>query len=199
MSDVPLPSEGSARNVDVVNQPLDVSGAVVEVSDDGSFAISSTPLSDALASNGNDELLVDTSNSEPIEVSDDGSFAISATPLDDALSSNNADEIRVDTTPSEPVQVSDTAGDGPVSGTTSTAGQDVTLTLDGRDTFDIYVDTSGDATLTVEVRSEGGTWRPFDTVSYTGASEEVEQFVTAFYDVRASVNQNLNTLEMSGK
>jgi len=64
---------------------------------------------------------------------------------------------------------------------------------DLRKAVDVWVDTSGDATLTVEVSEDGGsTWRQIDTQGYTGASSEIEQYETAFADVRAHLNQNRN-------
>lgn len=60
----------------------------------------------------------------------------------------------------------------------------------------IVADTSGSATLTVEVSNDGSNWTAY-TVSLdsSGGKEEV----TGFAHIRAKVNQNLNSLEVSGK
>lgn len=63
---------------------------------------------------------------------------------------------------------------------------------------EIVADTSGSATLTVEVSQDGGTnWDSY-TVSIADASGHKET-VRGFADVRASVNQNLNALSISAK
>jgi len=62
----------------------------------------------------------------------------------------------------------------------------------------IVADTSGTATLTIEVSVDGGAnWDAF-TVSIGGA-EGVKKEVSGFGDVRASVDQNLNALALSAK
>ena len=68
-----------------------------------------------------------------------------------------------------------------------------------RSVVDIHVDTSGDATLTVEVSTDGSTWRRLDTVSYTGASQYIEQYDTAYPHIRAYLNQNRTLVEMAAK
>lgn len=95
------------------------------------------------------------------------------------------------------VRVEDT---GAVSGSTGTATDNVALTMGrNRKAIDVFVDTSGAATLTVETRLSGGTWRAFDTVDYASATTEVEQYETAYPEIRARVDSNLNTLEAVGK
>lgn len=64
---------------------------------------------------------------------------------------------------------------------------------------DVFVDTSGDATLTVEVSTDGSTWRQADTNSYTGASSDLRQYDFAYKHVRAHLNQNINTVEVAGR
>lgn len=64
---------------------------------------------------------------------------------------------------------------------------------------DIHVDTSGDATLTVDVAAEGSNYRQLDTVSYSGASQEIEQYDIVWDRVRAHLNQNRNLVELSSK
>jgi hypothetical protein len=68
-----------------------------------------------------------------------------------------------------------------------------------RKTVDFYVETSGSATLTVEVSTGGTTWREFDTVSYSGLTSEVEQYETSYRYVRAYLNQNRTIIEASAK
>jgi hypothetical protein len=165
------------------DQPLDVSDATVTVTDDGAFTISTNTLDPALASNAGDQLRVDLENNNagtlpteqqtPVQVEDSGGTNI------------------------DPLARQDTS---PVTGSTGTAGTDVPLVLgDYRKDVDWFVDVSGAATLTVEVRADGGTWRTFDTVDYSSATTEVEQYSTSFAEMRASVDQNLTTLEGSAK
>lgn len=85
-------------------------------------------------------------------------------------------------------------------GSTSTATNNVSLSLGPSiKDVDIFVDTSGSATLTVEVRRPGGAWREYDTVSYGSSATQVEQYSTAFSELRARVDSSLNTLELSAK
>ena len=87
-----------------------------------------------------------------------------------------------------------------LTGQTSTAGDDVTLDLgDDRKTVSFAVDTSASATLTVEMRSDGGTWRTADTIDYGSAVSTVETYETGFEQIRASVDTALNALEGSAK
>jgi len=88
----------------------------------------------------------------------------------------------------------------PVTDSTTTADEDISLTLGAyRKAVDLFVDVSGTATLTVEARKDGGTWRELDTVDYPGETNEIEQYETAFSELRASVDQNLTQLEGSSK
>lgn len=64
---------------------------------------------------------------------------------------------------------------------------------------DVFVDTSGDADLTVEVSTDGSTWRSADTNSYTGSSSDFRQYDFAYQHVRAHLNQNINTVEVVGR
>jgi len=64
---------------------------------------------------------------------------------------------------------------------------------------DIHVDTSGSATLTVEVSTDGSTWLEFETVDYSAATVEVEAFDVAFEHVRSYLDQNRNGITMSAK
>lgn len=68
-----------------------------------------------------------------------------------------------------------------------------------RKTVDIHVDTNGSATLTVEVTPDGNTFRELDTVSYSSATQEIEQYSTAYEGIRAYLNQNRNLVEVSAK
>jgi hypothetical protein len=164
----------------------------------------------ALNSLGEDELVARVTDSSGTQV-DPVTQA-----LENALAANGSDQFRVDlesnnagTLPTEqqtPVGVEDTTGSqvdpfdqsdvGQIDASDSGAGSSNAATLDlgdFRKDFDVFVDTTGDATLTVEVSEDGGTtWRQYDSISYNGSSEEVEQFDTAFQHVRAYLNQNRN-------
>ena len=168
-------------------------------------------LEDALASVGNDELRVDIGGSGNLDVdlaensfgtitvTDDGSLAISAynggtlpTEQQSPVGVEDSNGTQID-----PLSNSDVSS---VTDSTSTAATNVPLQLgEYRKDVDWFVDVSGSATLTVEVRVSGGTWRQFDTVSYSSATTEVEQYSTSFAEIRARVDSNLNTLEGSAK
>jgi hypothetical protein len=93
----------------------------------------------------------------------------------------------------------DTADLSPLSDTTQSAGTDVTLTIgDLRSNVSVAVDTSGGATLTVEVSPDGGTtWYPYDTVAYSSAVTTAEEYTVPYADVRASVGSSLNRLSVA--
>lgn len=56
---------------------------------------------------------------------------------------------------------------------------------------DIFVNTTGAATLTVEVTHVGaGVWRTLQTISYDSSTQIIEQFNTTYPEIRAYLNQN---------
>jgi hypothetical protein len=67
--------------------------------------------------------------------------------------------------------------------------------------IDIAVDTSGAATLTVEVSATGefGGEEFTVTVNYDSATEIIEQFAFAHRYIRAQVDQNLTAVEVVGR
>lgn len=79
------------------------------------------------------------------------------------------------------------------------AGNAATVTTGPvRTNVDVFVDTSGSATLTVEVSpDDGSTWRYLDTVSYSSSTTEMEQYDTVYPDVRAYLDQNRNVVELA--
>jgi hypothetical protein len=70
-----------------------------------------------------------------------------------------------------------------------------------RSAVNVHVDTSGAATLTVEVSPDGGTsWLQYDTVQYSAATTQVEAYAdVAFADVRAYLDQNRNGVTLASK
>jgi len=96
-------------------------------------------------------------------------------------------------------QTTDSTDAGPYTDRVNTAGSNATISP-GRhgQPVTIVADTSGTATLTVEVSVDGGTTWDAYTVSIGGA-EGVKEEVSGFGDVRASVDQNLNALSISAK
>jgi len=87
-----------------------------------------------------------------------------------------------------------------VTASTSTATTNISLSLGAfRKAVDIFADVSGSATLTVEVRKSGGSWRTADTQDYSSATTELEQYSFAYPEVRASIDQNLTELEAVGR
>lgn len=64
---------------------------------------------------------------------------------------------------------------------------------------DVFVDTSGAADLTVEVSTDGSTWREADTNSYGSASTDFRQYDIAYEHVRAYLSANVTALEIAGR
>jgi len=96
-------------------------------------------------------------------------------------------------------QTTDSTDAGPYTDRVTIAGDFATVSP-GRhgQPVTIIADTSGTATLTVEVSADGGAnWDAY-TVSIGGA-EGAKEEVSGFGDVRASVDQNLNALSLSAK
>jgi len=151
---------------------------------------------DALQSVGGDELRARVHDSAGTQID----------PLNqDALQTVGNDEIRA--------RVFDTGG-GQVdpfdrqettqrSQSTSTATNNVSVDLGSiSKRVGIVADVSGSATLTIEVSSSGafaGEEHAVQTVSYSSAGVNLEQFEFAFQFVRARVDQNLNTLEIAAR
>lgn len=107
------------------------------------------------------------------------------------VSSYTGSTIPVDPEATDPVTDTDT-------GTGSSNAARVTLgSLRRR--VDIHADTSGAATLTVEVSVDDQTWLEYETVDYSSATVEVEAFDVAFEYVRAYLDQNRNGITMSAK
>jgi hypothetical protein len=173
-----------------------------------------TKVADALQEVGNTQLRVDLQNNnagtlaveQQTAVSVENSAGTTIDPatvaIENALKSNDTDELVSRVTDSTGAEVDPLARAdvSPVTGSTSTAGNNVALVLgDYRKDTDFFVDVSGSATLTVEVRITGGTWREIDTIDYGAANTEVKQYSTSFAEIRARVDQNLNTLEASAK
>lgn len=99
----------------------------------------------------------------------------------------------------DPLDQSDAA---PITATDSGTGSENAAELDLgalRSALDIHVDTSGAAQLTVEVSADGETWRPFDSVDYSGAATEVEQYETSYRYVRAYLDSSRNVVEVASK
>lgn len=88
------------------------------------------------------------------------------------------------------------------SDTTSSAGASNAATInlgDAKTNVDVFVDVSGAADLTVEVSTDGSTWRQADTVSYGSASTDFQQYHLAYQHVRAYVSANATTVEVVGR
>lgn len=64
---------------------------------------------------------------------------------------------------------------------------------------DVFVDSSGAATLTVEVSTDGSTWRQADTVDYGSASVDFQQYEFAYEHVRAYLDTATNAVEVVGR
>lgn len=64
---------------------------------------------------------------------------------------------------------------------------------------DVFADTSGAATLTVEVSTDGSTWRQADTVDIGSATTDFQQYHFAYPHVRAYLDTATNTVEVVGR
>jgi hypothetical protein len=205
----PFDVSGAVVNVQE-DTSLDVSGATVTVTDDGSFAVNSLPepldVSDATVTVTDNGALDINSLPEPLDVSDatvtvtdDGSFVI-----------DDANQGKLPVEQQTPVGVEDVSGTqvdpvnqsdaGQVQDSTTTAGNNVSLDLgDLRESVDIVADVSGAATLTVSVSTTGnfsGEQHDVATIDYTSSGVNLEQFDFAHQHIQASVNSNLNELEI---
>lgn len=70
---------------------------------------------------------------------------------------------------------------------------------DYRTNVDVFVDVSGAADLTVEVSTDGSTWREADSVSYGSESTDLQQYHLAYQHVRAYVSANNTVVEVVGR
>lgn len=85
---------------------------------------------------------------------------------------------------------------------TNTAGASNAASVDLGDVttkVDVFVDVSGAADLTVEVSTDGSTWRQWDSVSYSAAATDQNQYDVAYEHVRAYVSANANVVEVVGR
>lgn len=64
---------------------------------------------------------------------------------------------------------------------------------------DVFVDASATATLTVEVSTDGSTWREADSVDYGAAATDLQQYHFAYPHVRAYLDTATNTVEVVGR
>jgi len=157
-----------------------------------------TALARALSDVGNAQIRVETPN--PIDVS----AATVTTDVGDRAGRNIGKARLMDSTGTllDPVDQSDASQiTDQDSGTGSANAAQLDLG-DLRQSFDIHVDTSGDATLTVEVSTSGkfsGEERTFASISYTGASQEIEQFETKYQHIRAFLDQNRTLVEIAAR
>jgi len=178
--------------VDVADKIDQIEDALASVGTDEMRVVSPNPLDVSAA-----EIDVDiaTQSLSPLTITDDGAFAINAY-NGGTLPVEQQTAVKVEDTTDTTIDPFDQADTEQINGSDSGTGSANAAQLslgDFRKDVDVFVDTSGDATLTVEVSEDGGTtWRELDTVSYTGASTEVEQYSTVFGDIRAYLNQNRN-------
>jgi hypothetical protein len=194
-------TDDGALDINSLPEPLDVSAATVTVTDDGSLAVSSLPepldVSGATV-NVQEDTALDVSGST-VTVTDDGSLVIDSAnqgtlPVEQQTPVGVKD---VSGTRVDPVNQSDA---GQVQDSTTTAGNNVSLDLgDLRESVGIVADVSGAATLTVSVSTTGnfsGEQHDVVTIDYTSSGVNLEQFDFAYQHIQASVNSNLNELEI---
>ena len=68
-----------------------------------------------------------------------------------------------------------------------------------RKAVDVFYDVSGAATVSLEVSTDGATWRQLHAEALDAAGSDILQFETAYQYIRAYADQNLNTLEIASK
>lgn len=66
----------------------------------------------------------------------------------------------------------------------NTAGLTVTLDKGGRRLVDVYYKLGGASDLIIEVSSDGSTWRPYYSTSFSASAEDIYSFETSFRYVR---------------
>ena len=142
-----------------------------------------TKIADALQEVGNTQLRVDLEN-----------YNGSTIPVEQqtAVKVEDSGGTTLDLLASDDVNVITTSESNPDTYTSLVLG-------DYRKSVDIWVNTSGEATMTVQVRKAGGPWRTLDEVSYNAETTEVEQYDTSYEEIRAKVDTNLNGIEMVSK
>lgn len=64
---------------------------------------------------------------------------------------------------------------------------------------DVFADVSGAAAITVEVSTDGSTWREAATTDLGAAGTDLQQYDFAYEHVRAYADANLNVLEVVGR
>lgn len=163
----------------------------------------------ALASNGNDHLLVQEESALDVSAA--------TVPVDTGLSPLSPSDLPLDVASPNPLDVSGatvpTEQQSPValenvdatssSATTSSTGSGNAAAIaiaDGRTTVTAAWDVSGAATVTIEVSpDDGGTWYQEHEASSGGAETGTHTFETGFDDVRIYVDQALNSASIGAK
>ena len=99
----------------------------------------------------------------------------------------------------DPGTVAVEAANGPSTDRTTATGASnaAALQLGERESVDVAYDLAGDATVTVEVRRDGGNWHERESNTYSG--EGVILISTAFTEIRAYADSNLNEIEVAGQ
>ncbi len=104
------------------------------------------------------------------------------------------------TSDDQPLDVSDAEDKQQITASTTSTSTWISLNLeDVRNGVDIAIDTSGVATLTIQVSTTGdfeGEEFEVRTISYSEAVVNLEQFEFRHQYVRCQVDSNLNDLEM---
>jgi len=172
---------GSRANDHVLVQsdaPLDVSAATIDIQEN-------TPLDVSAAT-------VDIQENTPLDVS--------AATVDAAVTSDAARKIgkaRLEDSGGTLVDPIDAADLGPFHERVTSNNTYATINPGRYGTAAIVADTSGSATLTVAVSNDGTNWSTYDVS--IGGSEGVIETVEGFAHIRAKVDQNLASLDISAK
>jgi hypothetical protein len=191
-----------AQSASVLTTDVEQIGGAAQSAVDVAAAIDA--LEDALTSVGADALGVESASALDVSAAEVDVDLATQSLASIAVQENNPLDVSgatVDVQEASPLDVSgatvgiesnDDGGDQ----TTSTSTNVSVTNSDGATA--IVADTSGSATLTVEVSVDGGSnWTTY-TVSIGGSEGHIEE-VHGFTEVRASVDQNLNRLAIASK
>ena len=75
---------------------------------------------------------------------------------------------------------------------------ELTLGSGGTTDVDLFYQVASGGDIRVDVSTDGTTWRPFDTISPSGADSDIIQFETTYPEVRAYADPNTLTDDALG-
>jgi len=173
---------------------LDVSGATVTVTQQDPVAVSGVVSVQEDTAVDVSAATVDVQEETPLDVSAATVSVQEDTPLDVSAAT-------VTVTQDSPVALQSVSGQS-VSDTTTQTGQANAATVtvpDGRTHVELFVDTTGAATLTFETSPDGQTFFQRETISISAASTQAFTRQTGASQCRVFVDQNLTEATLQAK